>query len=679
MTTTDVRVETAPSAGRGRYALLIVVLLLAGVLVGSLLHSQFLGRSWVEAIQACGKTRPLATAADTPAQSLEKSQQWLDCVTPVERRRGLVSLSGALLVLLLALGLTQLLPRRLFRRAGPVSVAPAVWQERAENAVRSMRRRVAAPQVVFGSLALREAFTIRFLRWTRMVLPPGIVTVPPDQADAIVRHESAHVAAGDVGLVWLTRGVWWALPPVLALPLLTTEALVLFAGNTHTLWESFWAEYVGRAALVLVLTALVSTSVLRSREHEADLRSVREVPSAPLRALLSRATTAARAPWWRRANAIHPPPSQRVAVLDAGELPGQTRVLDGVVYGALAAMAAQTTTLVALPTLLGSAENSQSYALPLSCLLAGALTAAGWGTALWRFALGTQRSALRWAGVTLGLPVGVALGFLTDFSRTGTTDLGPFGDWPQVVALAVAMAGAACVSLALASLWATTAPRRIWVLAAVLNTALFTGAWWIGMTSGALIIAAQNWFYGVAIAGMSANWQLPVAIGLVVVCGLAWHWNSGRLTLLAVSATATAAALLGRWLLPEHANFADPKALDRLDWWVAVGAATACLLALAALNGRTGLGQALAAAPTAALLTTAGCLLMRNRSRDLDLVSYLVSVPSLFTLVLLCVAVPITLLPGGWPRTRAWHSPALALVAASGITTVVMRIGHTIT
>jgi hypothetical protein len=596
----------------------------------------------------------------------------------------LISLSGAVLVLLLGLALTQLLPWRLFRRAGPVRPASAVWQERAERAVRSMHRRAAPPQVVFGSLALREAFTIRFLRRTRMVLPPGIVTTPVDQAEAIVRHESAHVAAGDVGLVWLTRGVWWALPPVLLLPMATTEIRVLLTGDTvatHTLWTPFWAEYAARAALVLILTALVSTSVLRSREHEADLRSVHQAASAPLRALLSRTTSTTRMSWWRRAKAIHPPPARRIAVLDAGDLPGQTRVLDGVVYGALAAMAAQTATLVALPTLLGTGENSQSYAVPLSCLLAGVLTAAGWGTALWRT---TQRSPRTLAGVTLSLPLGVALGFLTDFSRTGTTDLSPFGDWPQLVAVSLAMAGAACLSLALASLWAThngatPTPRRIWILAAVLNTGLFTGAWWIGMTSGTLITATGNWFFGIAIAGMTAAWQEPAAIGLIVIAGLTWYWKRQRLSLLAVSVAATAAALAGRRLLPVNVNHTDPMSLDRLDWWIAVSAATACVLTLAALHGRTGLGNSLAAAPLAALLTTTGSLLIRDQPRDVDLIPYLASVLSLSTLAILCLALPITLLPSRRLRTRTWHRPALALATAAGTTTIVMHLGNVLT
>ncbi|MFI9450014.1 M48 family metalloprotease [Amycolatopsis sp. NPDC052450] len=688
MTTTEQRppgvtagTAPVPSAGRGRYTLLIVVLLLAGVLVGSLLHGQFLGLAWRDAFLACRAATPPVTAGDTPAQSVANSQQFLQCLAPAERRKGLISLSGAVLVLLLGLTLTQLLPWRLFRRAGPVRPAPRVWQERAERAVRSMHRRAAPPQVVFGSLALREAFTIRFLRRTRMVLPPGILTAPTEQAEAIVRHESAHVAAGDVGLVWLTRGVWWALPPVLLLPMVTTEIQAVLSGDPespHTLWAPFWAEYAARAALVLTLTALVSTSVLRSREHEADLRAVQGFPSAPLRALLSRATTK-RMSWWRRAKAIHPPPARRIAVLDAGDLPGQTRVLDGVVYGALAAMAAQTATLVALPTLLGTGEDSQSYAIPLSCLLAGVLTAAGWGTALWRT---TQRSALTMAGVTLSLPLGVALGFLTDFSRTGTTDLSPFGDWPQLVAISLAMAGAACVSLALAALWATHAgatptPRRIWILAAVLNTALFTGAWWIGMTSGVLITIAENWFYGIALAGMTAAWREPAAIGLIVVAGLAWYWNRQRLSLLAASVTATAAALAGRWLLPLDVNQTDPLALDRLDWWVAVSAATACVLALTAVDGRMGLGKSLAAAPLAALLTITGCLLTRDPQHDL--IPYLTSAMALPTLAVLCLALPITLLPGRWLRTRTWHRPALALVTAGGTTTIVMHLSNVLT
>ena len=44
---------TDPSPGRGRYALLVVVLLLVGSFAGNLLSDQFLRASWFETVDAC--------------------------------------------------------------------------------------------------------------------------------------------------------------------------------------------------------------------------------------------------------------------------------------------------------------------------------------------------------------------------------------------------------------------------------------------------------------------------------------------------------------------------------------------------------------------------------------------------------------------------------------------------
>lgn len=45
--------RSVPSPGRGRYVLLVVVLLLSGAFAGGLLFDQFYDKSWLEAIDAC--------------------------------------------------------------------------------------------------------------------------------------------------------------------------------------------------------------------------------------------------------------------------------------------------------------------------------------------------------------------------------------------------------------------------------------------------------------------------------------------------------------------------------------------------------------------------------------------------------------------------------------------------
>lgn len=96
-----------------------------------------------------------------------------------------------------------------------------------------------------------------------------------------------------------------------------------------------------------------------------------------------------------------------------------------------------------------------------------------------------------------------------------------------------------------------------------------------------------------------------IAIGLVGVAVLAWWWAGKRLPLLATSVLAAAIAVTGRLLLPITIDHPTPFQLIHLDWWVATAAGIGCLLGLLHVRGAAGLGQALAAAPVAALLTAA--------------------------------------------------------------------------
>ena len=83
----------------------------------------------------------------------------------------------------------------------------------------------------------------------------------------------------------------WTLPPVLLLPVVTSAVEGVLADSktvSQMLGQPFWLEYAARAGALLLLAALISLSVLRSREHEADLRSVHGMSAAPLQALLSR-------------------------------------------------------------------------------------------------------------------------------------------------------------------------------------------------------------------------------------------------------------------------------------------------------------------------------------------------------------------------------------------------------
>ncbi len=123
-----------------------------------------------------------------------------------------------------------------------------------------------------------------------IILPRGIRLLRDEEAEAIVRHEMGHIAAGDVTLVWLTRGVWWALLPVLLVAPFVA-AVQGWRWEHTTPWRMlshpFWAEYGVRALVLAVIAVLVAQMIMRSREHEADLTAARGQSVAPWEALLA--------------------------------------------------------------------------------------------------------------------------------------------------------------------------------------------------------------------------------------------------------------------------------------------------------------------------------------------------------------------------------------------------------
>jgi hypothetical protein len=114
--TGEVPVRRPPSATRGRYLLLIVVLLLGGASAGQITHRLVVGPDWVAVTAGCfrsaAETLPGADAAPARATLID------GCRAPVEHRLAWFAVGGALLVLAVALLLTVLLPRLMLRRLG---------------------------------------------------------------------------------------------------------------------------------------------------------------------------------------------------------------------------------------------------------------------------------------------------------------------------------------------------------------------------------------------------------------------------------------------------------------------------------------------------------------------------------------------------------------------------------
>src|SRR5919108_3278395 len=323
-----------PSPTTWRFLVFLAALLSAGVFVGNWLHNQVHYREWLTVVVRCNAEalrQPDATGPSVSA-AIARERAASPCRGAVDRRWAAFMVAGAgaagaagLVVLYLAPGVVE---RRRRLRPLPPELRSAADRVAALAGDAGLAR---APAVVLGDAALRDGFSYGTPGRYRIALPRGVAVRWRNAPlfDPLVRHELAHVAHRDVALSWLARSVWYALAPLLAVP----PVVILLSGD-----RSILGDYLWRAVLFAVMVQLVSSALLRSREHDADLRAAKAGGPEAVAALLARVPDPGAAPWYRRLAANHPSPSMRRAVLARPELAAGVTFLDGFTAAFLATL-----------------------------------------------------------------------------------------------------------------------------------------------------------------------------------------------------------------------------------------------------------------------------------------------------------------------------------------------------
>ncbi|MFC4531064.1 hypothetical protein [Sphaerisporangium dianthi] len=735
-----------PSPARGRYLLLVIVMVLAGAFVGQNLHDQIWGKSWQLTMERCTKEEIWAQAG-TGLAGDDKSivdraetitgdyRRQVDCAASAERRRMVANLGGASAVLILGVALMLLLPHRLLRRAGPLRTPPASWAARVETEARAMGLR-RAPEVVFGSLRSREPFTVDRPGRARIVLPPGIVTLPSEQADAVIRHELAHVRAGDVTLVWLTRGVWWALPPILLIPpavtfwpFLRTLAVAVFTGgDTMTAKlglvgsvslgmarHPIVADYGPRAVLLLALSAAVALAVLRSREHEADMRAAQGPAGGPLADLL-RGRPETHHSWWRRLRAIHPVPSRRLAALERPVEALGSPAIDAFVVAMLATVVARDLSSMA-PYGFGESLGMTVDEKRAAGLIAGSVLALGWGTALWRTtaAARIESEAVRTRRVTLAICGGALLGQMVSIRNTAAITQALF--WTSnalmFLILPVVLAGAGACSIVFARRWALLdhagrLTRQGYAAAMVVNVMVFVGGFWVGTDIATFMSIREQfsarqpdsgaWVRAYVATGVFSNQEVLNTVVLAAMALVGWWWitRSRELSpsppvegdaahassswlyagfIASMSCAAAVAASAVRWMAGSPVEKGVQFYTFQFHVLVPVCAGVACLSVLLILEGKAGLVPGIAAATVATASSAATVWFHRlaTWSHPLRAMHVLGADALSMTLVVVLTLAPLAaFLPSRTPS----HRPSVrwAAVAATALLTATLGI-----
>ena len=624
-----------------RYLAFLAALLSAGIFVGWWGYNQTQGRHWVQDVVSCAEQAQQARISLPPVQAeLTREAMEARCSRSVDLRRAEYELGGAAAVGAGALLVVYLAPvivrrRRRLRGLGPPlqEAGGRLAELAAETGIRRM------PRIERGPASQRDAFSYGAPGRPRVVLPPAVAVRWRDRElfDPLVRHELAHIRHRDVALAWLARSVWYALAPLLILPL----AVSLLSSDHSILADLLW-----RVALLGLTVLLVSAALLRSREYDADLRAARvagEIES--LTALLRRSSGRHDRNPLRQLIARHPTPDQRISVLQDPERAAGVTFLDGFSSAFLAGLLFPLVSTVVVVMFTGSGRTDLGDSV--AALVAGPLLGGSVGLGLWRTAVAGRIAGIRrQAGpVAFGVAAGLMFGQLASLAGTGSGATGEL-DHPALLAVsAILGVGATVLSAGLAQLGTDAVPRldrRVAMVAiVVIDGLVFASALWIGSTlqlvlDNSGLALARAWLVTllpsaslviatVVVLALSAGWTLWARTGRATAP--AWMiegenplaWPSGGIrarqwvtVALACGIAAEGCLAAFRFIAGPPASFGIQAQRYYLYIWVAAAAGGVCTLALYWLDRARGAGLACLAAPLATLTAVAGFLVVNT-------------------------------------------------------------------
>lgn len=683
-----------PTPTTTRYLALLVALITSGFFVGSWLHNQIAGAEYVRVTYACWQAAPGGGVQDWIGM-LAADEQRRVCRAGVEQVRAGYLLAGAGAVALGGLGILLLAPRRIARsrRLKPPdeNLAGAAQRVRELAAEIGLPR---SPAVMVGNQA--DAFTFGF-PGRYVIALSRVLAVHWRRAhlfDPVLRHELAHVRHGDVPLAWLARSIGFIVAPLLAMPLVVG----LLAGDS-----SLTPNYLWRAAILGAVVVLVSAQLLRSREHDADLRAAQlSGGPAAVSGVLTAFSPEKAARWFRRPLAKHPSRAERLAVLERPAVAAPVTFLDGFAAAFLAALVVPLLVSLLIAATVGSV--STTVAEMTAAVLVGALLGGSVGLAQWRGCVIGRTSAVHFSPwpAACGVGAGLAVGEMASLGNVAF--VGPLGDAPPEWYVVIAVAGLSCTLLgnAAGEVWADAVPglpgpRLVWVPALLVNGLLYTVLCWAGQALD-LLLAAGGWpMVALWLVAMPQRW-LP-GIALVVLVGAIGYglvagrrsggtprwllegeahvvWPRAAPSPGTVISTALAAGLVGVITIIGFQVLAGPVDSDeqtvvRLVVYVAIAGAVgwAAAFGLALLRPRTGLALGVVVLPVAAATTMAGFFAMnavRGGGLDPMLVTTALLGPAVAGFFLLLLVAPVLWIVQARDRIRrVWMVTTPIAIAAA--------------
>ena len=669
-----------PTPTTTRYVALLAALITAGFFIGSWLHNEIAGNEYVRVTYACWQAAPGGATQDWIGM-LAAEEQRRTCRAGVEQVRAGYLLAGAGAVALGGLGILLLAPPRILRsrhlKAAGDTLAGAAQRVGELAAETGLSR---SPAVVVGRQG--DAFTFGYPGRYVIALSRGLAVHwrRAELFDPVLRHELAHVRHGDVPLAWLARSIGFVLAPLLVLPLVVG----LLIGDS-----SLAPNYLWRAGLLGAVVVLVSAQLLRSREHDADLRAAHlSGGPAAVSTVLTAFSPGQATRWFRRPLAKHPSKAERVAVLERPAAAASVTFLDGFAAAFLAALVVPLLVTLLIAATVGTV--STTVAEMTAAVLVGALLGGSVGLAQWRACVIGRVSTIHFSPwpAACGVSAGLAVGEMASLGNVAF--ISPLGDSPPEWYVVIAVAGLSCTLLgnAAGEVWADAVPRLagarlVWVPALLVTGLLYTVLSWAGQALN-LLLAAGGWQMVMLWLVAMPQRSLP-GLALVVLVGAVGYglmagrragvaprwllegdahvmWRRSAPAPRTVISTALGAGLAGAVTIIGFRLLAGPGGSDeqtivRFVIYIAIAAAVGWVAAfgLALLRPRTGLAVGMVVLPVAAATTMTGFLALNaalGGGLDLMLVTTALLGPTVAGFFFLLLAAPLLRLFKARDRVR---------------------------
>lgn len=536
-----------PSDTGCRFVLLIVIVLAATLFVYNSMSMRGFSAQ-VQLYKDCLSLEPMTAdvlsnlgnplQVRDSSELLAKSNAFSSCVMQAQRRNADWMLAGVALVGLVSFCIVFLLPTIKIRRG---QLVPLQSEDAPEvvSTLQSLAAQVGlSEQPNFLWNPLNPALTgLAFGRPRRhyVALSGGLVTkyyTDSDAFRAVVLHELAHLHNADVDKTYFAVAVWYAFLAAALVPF-------LFTAEWGVISTIAW-----RLVALTVLVYVARNSVLRIREHYADVRASVWYNPASLRRVITALPDKNHESLWRRLWRVHPSAADRSRVLENTTPLFNVGFWETLLAGLACGIALPILKLLLATLMTGAIEIGILTSSIFAALVAGIV-----GTKIWRASLASttgQSQTPRVFRLALALAAGFVVGWQLSLSAAFDVTVLPRSSgagvflWNvfAILLLIACLIVFLCWEITSASVWLRSqataySPTKIYLVGRAISTvflAVILGTLMTAWESGQTYLASGlPSFLTLVLTGLLVSVTQPLLSGVLIALWAfplaAWFWR----------------------------------------------------------------------------------------------------------------------------------------------------------